>query len=109
MQKSIISPNRKSGGLVFLSGVTGEPGDARTQIINVFEKIKKRLDEAGTSMEKVLSVVVYMADLNDRPTILNPLWEKYFPDNPPARTTVEVGLGTGILVEMQVVAELASA
>jgi len=89
-----------------LSGVTGEPGDAKTQIANAIEKLKKRLEEAGTSMENVLSAVIYLADLNDRPTALNPLWEKYFPANPPCRTTVEVGLGPGILVEIQVVAQM---
>jgi len=106
MSKQMIAPYRKSGNLIFLSGVTGAPGDAKIQMVNVFEKVKQLLKEAGTSMENILSVVVYLADLNDRPTALNAIWEKYFSANPPARTTVEVGLGAGILVEIQVVAQL---
>jgi len=106
MPKQIISPFKRSGDLVFLSGMTGEPGDVRTQIINAFDKVKKALGEAGTSMENVLSVTVYLANLADRETGLNPLWENYFPVNPPARATLEVGLGPGRLVEIQVIAQM---
>jgi enamine deaminase RidA (YjgF/YER057c/UK114 family) len=106
MSKQIIAPYRKSDSLVFLSGVTGEPGDSETQVVNAFEKVRQRLKEAGTSMENIISVVVYLVNLNDRETALNPIWEKYFPTNPPARTTVEVGLGKGRLVEIQVVANM---
>lgn len=105
MDKSIISDYRKSGDLLFFSGFTGEPGDARTQIANAFEKMKKTLHEAGSSMENVLSVLIFLANLDDRPTALNPLWEKYFPTNPPTRATVQVGLGAEVLVEMVVVAQ----
>lgn len=106
MSKPIISPYRKSGNLIFLSGVTGEPGDVKTQIVNAFEKVRQRLKEAGTSMENILTVVVYLTNLNDRETALNPIWEKYFPTTPPARTTVEAGLGPGRFVEIQVVAQM---
>ena len=104
----LIADYRKSGNLLFFSGVTGAPGNAKTQIENVLEKIMKMLQEAGSSMENVLSVLIILANLEDRPTALNPLWQKYFPKNPPARTTVQAGLGSGILVEMMVVAHLRS-
>jgi len=106
MSKQIIAPYRKSGSLVFLSGVTGEPGDAKTQVVNAFEKVRQRLKEAGTSIENTISVVIYLANLNDRETALNPIWEELFPANPPARTTVEVGLGKGRLVEIQAIAQM---
>ena len=88
--------------------MTGEPGDARTQIINAFDKVRKVLQDAGSSIENILTVVVYLRNLNDRETALNPVWEKYFPTNPPARTTIEVGLGLGRLVEIQVAAQIPS-
>lgn len=105
MPKSIVSDYRKSGNLLFFSGFTGEPGDAKTQIARAFENMKSTLQNAGTSLENVLSVLIFLKDLNDRPTILNPLWEKYFPTNPPTRTTVQVELGPEVLIEMMVVAE----
>ena len=108
MKRPIVSLYRKSGNLLFLSGVTGEPGDAKTQVTNALQRLKKILEEAGTSMPNVLSAVIYLADLNDRPSALNPLWEEYFPTDPPCRTTVEVGLGPGILIEIQVVAQVLS-
>jgi enamine deaminase RidA (YjgF/YER057c/UK114 family) len=105
MSKSIIANYRQSGNLLFFSGVTGESGDAKTQIANIFEKMKKNLQDAGSSMENVLSVLVFLKDLNDRPTALNPLWEKHFPTNPPSRTTVQAELGPGMLAEMTFTAQ----
>jgi len=104
----LIADYRKSDNLLFFSGVTGAPGNAKTQVENVFEKLNKMLVEAGSSMKNIVSAMVILANLEDRPTALNPVWQKYFPENPPARTTIEAGLGPGILVEMTVVAQLLS-
>jgi len=105
VSKPIIANYRKSGNLLFLSGITGAPGDVKQQIEIVFAKIEKTLNEAGSSFENVLSVQVFLKDLNDRPGSLNPLWEKHFPTNPPSRTTIQAELGPGVLVEMAVVAQ----
>lgn len=92
--------------MVFTSGVTGKPGDVPTQIRNVFQKLKTFLDEAGTSLDKVVKVNIYLSDLNYREQYLNQIWNEYFGalDSPPARTTVESGLGPDVYVEIEMVA-----
>ncbi len=54
-------------------------------------------------MEDAQKVTVFLANLDDRDTHLNPIWREYFPVNSPCRTTVQVGLGKA-LVEIEAVA-----
>lgn len=104
MSKSIISKVMKAGTLLFLSGMTGEGPDTGTQIRDIFGKIKKTLEDAGSSLNNVISATVYLIDLNDRSTFLNPIWNEYFTINPPTRTTVQVGLAPPAKVEITVIA-----
>jgi enamine deaminase RidA (YjgF/YER057c/UK114 family) len=101
-----MSRFKKVGDLVYTSGVTGQPGDVPTQIRNVFQKLKSILDEAGSSFDKVLKVNIYLSDLSYREQYLNKIWNEYFGniESPPGRTTVEVGLGPEIYVEIEMVA-----
>ena len=57
------------------------------------------------SMENVVSALVHLEDINDRPKYLNPLWREYFPGEPPTRTCVEAGLNGG-QIEITVVAAI---
>ena len=104
MEKPLISLTRKVGNLLFLSGMTGGKGDTETQIKNMFEKIKKTLEKEGSSMDNVLSAKVYLTDLNDRPKYFNHIWREYFPDNPPTRTCIQVGLAPPTKAEITVIA-----
>ena len=54
------------GDLVFTSGMSGGTGDVETQIRTSLGKLEAALKEAGTSFEKVVKAIVYLADLNDR-------------------------------------------
>ena len=52
------------GGLVLISGIGAHfPGDVKAHTDHVLNEIKKRLEEVGSSMEKVLTVNVYLHDL----------------------------------------------
>jgi enamine deaminase RidA (YjgF/YER057c/UK114 family) len=95
MSKPLLSSARKVGNLLFLSGMIGKGDDKESKFRDTFEKIKGVLKENGLSMENVVSAVVYLEDIGDRPKYLNPLWREYFPDNPPTRTCVEAGLAGG--------------
>jgi len=92
------------GGFVFTSGMTGGTGDVETQIRNSLGKLEAVLKEAGTSFENVVKATVYLANLEDRPKYLNPIWAETFGENRPSRTCVEVSLGTGVAVEIELVA-----
>jgi 2-iminobutanoate/2-iminopropanoate deaminase len=107
-QPAKMSRYKKVGDAVYTSGVTGKPGDVPTQIRNVFEKLKSILSEAGTSFENVVKVNIYLYDLNYREQYLNDIWNEYFAQSssPPARTTVEAGLGPDVFVEIEMVASV---
>ena len=104
MAKYIISRAVNTGNLLFLSGMTGKGADTTTQTRSIFEKIKKTLEDGGSSMENVINATVYLTDINDRPKYFNPLWSEYFPEKPPTRTCVQVGLSPPTTVEVTVVA-----
>ena len=106
---------KASGDLLYTSGlvasdpVTGKliEGDFEAQTRRTFDNLKEVLKAAGTSMQNVVKVNIYISDWKDFPT-LNQIWIEYFgTDNPPARTTVQVaGFIGGIKVEIELVATI---
>ena len=82
----------RAGGLVFVSGTapvdpaTGaiEGTTIQEQPAQCLANIQAILEEAGSSMEKVASVTVVLAEEDDFPG-MNEEWLKWFPSNPPAR------------------------
>jgi 2-iminobutanoate/2-iminopropanoate deaminase len=82
----------KAAGLVFVSGtaphdptsgqIVGETIQEQTR--QCLTNIAAILDEAGSSLDKVVSVTVVLADENDFAG-MNEEWLKWFPVNPPAR------------------------
>ena len=82
----------KAAGLIFVSGTA--PTDLTTgtfkgttiqeQTRQCLTNIQAILEEAGSSMDKIVSVTVVMAD-EDEFDGMNEEWIKWFPSNPPAR------------------------
>ena len=78
------------GGLVFVSGILppeGAPGDVAVHATQVLVKLRTRLEAAGSSLDRVVSTSVYLADASDFGA-MNAVWAKHWPASPPARTTV---------------------
>ena len=107
------SPAILEGGFVFVSGQgpldlkTGEyaKGDIQLETKRVFENIKTILSAAGSSMEKVVKVNVYLRDINDF-AAMNEVYKTYFTAPYPARTTIQAGaLPRGFAVEIECVAK----
>ena len=102
-----LSPATRFGNLVFVSGqtgrhpITGELGkDIREQTRNTLEKIKLILEEAGTSLDNVLTITSYLTRREDV-AAYNEEYGKYFPTDKPARTTVQALLVSAeLLVEI---------
>jgi len=94
---SPIPQGVKAGGFIFLSAVRGvETGstrpvaDTEQQARLLFENIRRALEAAGSSLDRVVKIGVYMINLQrDRP-IFNAVWKEYFGDAPPARFAVQV-------------------
>ena len=104
---------RRVGNLLFLSGVgprkpgTGEiPGpDIETQTRATIENVKAILEEAGSSLDKVLDVTVYLTDMKRDFERFNRTYAETLGKIQPTRTTVGVdSLPTPILVELKVIA-----
>ena len=115
---------RRVGDFLFLSGIgprqpgTGEiPGvvrDAAGSVIDhdievqtraCIENIRAILEEAGSSLDKVLDVTVYLTDMGRDFQRFNKIYGEFFADVQPTRTTVGVdSLPTPIAVELKVIA-----
>ncbi len=99
-------------GLIFTSGqipidpATGElvEGGIEAQTERVFQNLKAVLEEAGSSLEKVVKATVFLQDLKDF-AVMNGIYGKYLGTDSPARSAVQVaGLPKGSLVEIEVIA-----
>jgi 2-iminobutanoate/2-iminopropanoate deaminase len=66
--------------------------------------LKHVLAGAGSGLERVVKTTVFLKDMADFP-VMNTVYAEFFPENPPARSTVAVaGLPKGAAVEIEVVA-----
>lgn len=82
--------------------VTGT--DITLQTTNAIAAVEKVVKEAGFKMTDLVSVTVYIADLNDVPK-MNDVYKKSMPDPKPARATVQVaGLIGGAKIEISAIA-----
>jgi len=104
----------RAGSLLFLSGQV--PIDPKTgtlvaggiveQTHQVFRNIGAILEAGGASFDDVVSVGVFLADMNDFGK-MNEIYATYFSSPAPARATVQVArLPKDCLVEVQVTAAL---
>ena len=94
------------GNLLFIAGKGAHfPGDIKAHTAHVLDEIQKELENAGSSMEKVLKCNVYLNDLKDWPA-MNEVFQGRFGGEPPVRTTIAAagGIPGNSLVEMDVIA-----
>jgi 2-iminobutanoate/2-iminopropanoate deaminase len=97
-----------SGNLVFIAGIGAHfEGDIKAHTKHVLDEIQKRLEEVGSSMEKVLKVNVYLNDLKDY-AAMNEVFLGRFGPEPPVRTTIAAagGIPGNSLVEIDCIAHL---
>ncbi len=94
------------GNLLFIAGKGAHvPGDIKSHTKIVLDDLQAELENAGSSMEKVLKVSVFLNDIKDWDA-MNEVFKGRFGENPPVRTTVAPagGIPGGSLVEMDVIA-----
>jgi len=117
---------RRVGELLFLSGVGPRargtkqiPGvtldddgnivdyDIETQCRAVFANVRTILEEAGSSWDRIVDVLVFLTNMRDDFATYNRVYAEHFADNQPTRTTIEVGaLPTPIAIELKVIATI---
>ena len=83
------------GGIVYLAGQVGAPGeDATAQTRAILASIDDLLAEAGTDRSHLLTAMIWLADMADF-AAMNAVWEDWIGGaNAPTRATGEVRLAT---------------
>ena len=107
-----LSQAIKVGDWIFASGQLGldvttgklAPGGIAAETRQVCENLKAVLEAAGSSLANIVKVTIYMVDLGELME-MNEVFSRYFPLDPPARTTFQcVALVGGARVEIEAVA-----
>ena len=104
----------RAEGLVFVSGqlalrpdhaeIVGDSIQEQTE--QVFANLRAILEEAGSSLDRLVKTTVYLADLGDFAG-MNEVYARHVGGSPPARSTVEVAaLPSGAKVEIEAIAAL---
>ena len=94
-------------GRLYLAGQVGEDykADAKGQTASILRQIDRLLARGGTDKSKILSAVVYVADMRLKPKMDEAWIEWMDPKSSPARATVEARLGSAnTMVEIMCVA-----
>ncbi len=120
-----LYPHAKQvGNLLFLSGIGPRekgkndiPGvkldkngnlvsyDIEEQCHSVFKNIRLVLEDSGSKWENIIDVTVFLTNMKDDFIIYNKIYSKYFKNNQPCRTTVEINsLPTPIAIELKCIA-----
>ncbi len=101
------------GNLIFTAGQIGiDPATGQlregleAQTRQVMSNLQAVLKAAGADLSTVVKTTIYMTDLSAFKTV-NTIYGEYFPESPPARSTVQVAaLPLGALIEIEAVAFL---
>ena len=87
----------KATGLIVSSSIPNETNQ-------VMANLEAILKQAGTNFNNVVKCTIFLKDMNSFP-VVNEVYGKYFPSNPPARETVEVSrLPKDVNVEISCIA-----
>jgi len=98
--------------LIFLSGMPGLDlstgkvisDNFEDQVRQCFLNISTVLEDAGSSLSKIVKTTVFMVSGNDF-SILNKVYSEFFPENAPARSTPQVlPFPAGILISVECIA-----
>jgi 2-iminobutanoate/2-iminopropanoate deaminase len=100
-----------SGDTLYIAGQQGPDSngkvtgtDIRRQTTNAIAAVRQVAEGAGFRMSDIVSVIIYITDMNDVPT-MNEVYNKLIPDPKPARAVVQVaGLIGGAKIEISAIA-----
>jgi len=109
--KAPASAAVRANGFVFVSGYipmnpdTGKAdlGSIEVQTRRTLENVRLVLEQAGSSLEKVVKVNIFISEENDYQG-LNKVYREYFPKDFPARRTILANLVGGFRVEIDCIA-----
>jgi 2-iminobutanoate/2-iminopropanoate deaminase len=98
-----------TAGQIPINPATGQmvEGGIEAQTRQVLTNVSAVLEAAGTSLAKVVKTTVFLADMGEFKA-MNGIYAEFFPDAPPARSTVQVAaLPLGARIEIETIAFIA--
>lgn len=102
----------KANGFLFVSGQIGKEPTGKlaesfpAQVRQAMENLKVIVEAAGTSMDQIVKVTIYVTDITRMPE-LNDIYREYFPKALPARAAMEISkLGLGAEVEIDAIVQI---
>ena len=108
--KPPYSPVVISGETVYTAGqIANDPrgnlvaGGMAEQARRTLENVRSCVEAAGCTLDDVVKVNAYLADLGDFPAY-NEVYVEFFTQPYPARTSVQAGLPPGVLIEIEAIA-----
>jgi 2-iminobutanoate/2-iminopropanoate deaminase len=101
----------RAGSFVFASGQLGldpqsgnlVPGGVEAETRQSLTNLSNVLADSGSGIETVVKTTVFLRDMADFPK-MNAVYAEFFPENPPARSTVQASLPKGGAVEIEAIA-----
>jgi 2-iminobutanoate/2-iminopropanoate deaminase len=99
-----------TAGQIPLDPATGSlvEGPIEDQTRRVLDNVRAVLQAAGSGLDRVVKMTVFMTDFGDFKR-MNAVYAEYFPDAPPARSAVQVSaLPLGVDIEMEAIALIAN-
>lgn len=99
-----------TAGQVAIDPANGQvvAGDIKAQTRQVMKNLKAILEQGGASMGQIVKTTVFLKDMNEFPA-MNEVYGEFFPEHPPARSTVEVArLPKDVKVEIEAIAVIES-
>jgi 2-iminobutanoate/2-iminopropanoate deaminase len=94
-----------TAGQIPLDPATGKmvAGDIQDQTRQSLKNLQAVLEAAGAGMDSVMKTTVFLQDMGEF-KLMNEIYAEFFPDNPPARSAVEVAaLPLGARVEIEAI------
>lgn len=108
---AVLSEGRVVGNMLFVAGLKGKPAtgtladlDITAQTKLALDAIKNVVEQAGFKMTDIVSVNIYLVDINEIDK-MNEVYKQMMPDPKPTRVTVEVGhIRSGGRIEISCIA-----
>lgn len=113
--KMVIAPGVRTGELLFLSGTVGVDArqgklvgeDIESQARQALKNLGEVLETAGSSWDRVVKVTCFLVHAKRDFAGWNKVFKEFFPQNPPARTTVGADIAMdGALIEVELIATM---
>lgn len=111
VDQMVIAPGVRIGDLLYVSGSAGAKAgklagdDIESQARQALENLGRVLESGGSSWDKVVKVNCYLTHASRDFAGWNKVFKEFFPQNPPARTTVGAAIALeGALIEVELIA-----